>query len=623
MRRVWSAVVVTGVFACLCSLPSGNANAKPTDSLSKSKTDKDEKKAAAKTAKAEKPQALHFGHIELKGSYPEGAGRAGLFGSAHETLGEVLARFDKAASDEKLNGIVLRIDGVTLGWAKINELRQAIRRVRDKGKRVIAYLDSATTHDYLVAAACDEIVMPESGEFAILGLRAEVTFFKNLLDMLNVKAEMLRVGEYKSAAEPFSRTEMSKEFREEMESILDDYMRQIVDTISQSRKLDHQKVQAAIDGGPYPSKKACELGLIDKVAYEDEIEGFLKGSDAKREVEITKNYGKKKVDNDFSGFAGMMKMMNMLMGNEPQKRLSSKPKVAVINAVGPIISGKSSGDFFGEESLGSETFIKAVRQAADEKTVKAIVLRVDSPGGSALASDLMWRALQKAGKPVIVSMGDVAASGGYYISMGANRIFAEPGTLTGSIGVVGGKVAIGGLLEKVGITTSVISRGKNSGIMSMISGFTPTERESMQRMLNDIYSQFTHKAAQGRKMDYDKLEKLARGRVYTGTTAVKLGLVDELGTLENAVAYAAKTAGLPAGEKVERWILPPPTNPLESLFGPLDPDAESSARGTNLLGQTLQQISPELAEQLRAAWIVNLLSRESRLTLMPFRVRIR
>jgi protease-4 len=452
-----------------------------------------------------------------------------------------------------------------------------------------------------------------------------VTFYKNLLDWLHVKAEMLRVGEFKSAAEPFSRTEMSNEFRMEMEAILDDYVRQIVDSVGESRKMPAKQVLSVIDNGPYSSKQAYASGLIDHVGYEDEIEGFIKTAahDDKRPVEITKSYGKKKTDNDFSGFAGMMKMMNLLMGGESQKRVGSKPKVAVVHAVGTIVSGKSSASFFGGESLGSETFIKAVKQAAEEKSVKAIVIRVDSPGGSALASDLMWRALQKAGKPVVVSMGDVAASGGYYISMGATRIFAEPGTLTGSIGVVGGKVAIGGLLEKVGITTSVISRGKNSGIMSMISGFSPNERQSMQRMLDEIYGQFTRKAAEGRKMEYSKLEKLARGRVYTGAMALKLNLVDELGTLDDAVVYAAKLGGLPAGEKVERWLLPPATNPLEAIFGSMDSDAESSVTFNRSMAQTLRQFSPELAETLQSAWLVNLLAREPRLTLMPFHLRVR
>lgn len=576
----------------------------------------------SRSARPGRVEPLRFGHIELKGSYPEGAAPSGLFGNSVETLPDVLSRLEKAAADQKLNGLILRINDPTLGWAKVNELAQAIRQVRNKGKRVFAFLDSATTHDYVVAAACDQIVMPESGELTLLGLRAEVTFYKNLLDWLHVKADMLRVGEYKSAAEPFTRTEMSPEFRREMEAILDDYLRQIVDSVSKARKIDREKLLAAIDGGPYTAQKARELGLIDKVAYEDEVEGLLKGSESKRPVELAKSYGKKKSDNDFSGFAGMMKMMSLLMGSEQPKRPSSRPKVAVIHAVGAIMTGKSRADFLGGETLGSETFNKAVRQASEEKTVKAIVVRVDSPGGSALASDLMWRALQKSGKPVIVSMGDVAASGGYYISMGANRIFAEPGTLTGSIGVVGGKVAIGGLLEKVGITTSVISRGKNSGAMSMISGFNDSERSAMQRMLNDIYGQFTHKAAQGRKMDYDKLEKLARGRVYTGAMAVKLGLVDELGTLDDAVKFAAKAGGLSRDEPVERWILPPAVNPLEAIFGSQDTDAEASAQVLSFLGRSFGQLSPELTAQLRATAIVQYLARDRSLTLMPFQIRV-
>jgi len=188
--------------------------------------------------------------------------------------------------------------------------------------------------------------------------------------------------------------------------------------------------------------------------------------------------------------------------------------------------------------------------------------------------------------------------------------------------VVGGKVAIGGLLEKVGITTSVISRGKNSGIMSMVSGFTPTERLSMQHMLDEIYGQFTRKAAEGRKMEYSQLEKLARGRVYTGAMALKLNLVDELGTLDDAVRYAAKLGGLPAGEKIDRWLLPPPVSPLEAIFGSMDSDAESSVALNRGVAQALRQFSPELAESLQGAWLINLLAREPRLTLMPFRIRV-
>jgi protease-4 len=273
--------------------------------------------------------------------------------------------------------------------------------------------------------------------------------------------------------------------------------------------------------------------------------------------------------------------------------------------------------------LGSETLIKAIRQAAGDSTVKAVVLRVDSPGGSALASDLIWRALEKLDKPFVASMGDTAASGGYYISMGAHTIFAEPGTLTGSIGVVGGKIALKGLFEKVGITTSVISRGQNSGIMSIMDGFTDTERKAMQRMLHDVYDQFTHKAAAGRRMEHEQLEKLARGRVYTGAMALEIGLVDKLGTLEDAIAHATKLADLESEKKVERLILPRPVGPLEMLLGPMGADAQANTRTSRALIGALESLSPELADQFQAAEMIRLLSAESRLTIMPFRRVVR
>lgn len=283
------------------------------------------------------------------------------------------------------------------------------------------------------------------------------------------------------------------------------------------------------------------------------------------------------------------------------------------------MSGSSSqGGLFGVNVLGSDTFIKAVEKAAKDDQVKAIVVRVDSPGGSALASDLMWRALEESGKPLVVSMGDVAASGGYYISMGAERIFAEPGTLTGSIGVVGGKLAVEGLYNKIGITTSVISRGKNSGTFSPMTSFTESEKAAVTKLLHAVYKQFTEKAAEGRKMKYDQLEKLARGRVYTGEMALKIGLVDELGTLEEAIEYARKLGKIPEGEKFEKLILPRPTSPFEQLFGTADTQSRQSSQLSNMLNL----LSPELAQQLKKFDLINLLSREKTLTIMPFDLRV-
>lgn len=585
----------------------------------------------ALVANAAEPQAdaeqavskkkLTVAHIEIKGGYPEGASAPGLFGEVVETLNNGLQRLDKASRDDDLEAVIIHIDGPTIGWAKLNELRTGITKLRQKGRKVYAWLESATTKDYLLATACDEIILPESGMLMMPGLRAEVSFYKNLFDMLAIQPQMLRVGEFKSAAEPYSRSEMSPAFREEMEAILDDYYRQIVEMVAQSRKLTPDQVKAAIDSGLHSAADAKRLGLIDRVAYEDAITGLIKGDRKEAEVKITKGYGKKKIDTDFSGIAGMAKMMNLMMGVEPTARKSSAAKIAIINAVGPIMSGSSQSDLFGGETMGSTTMIKAIRQARDDSTVKAVVLRVDSPGGSALASDLMWHELEtlEGKKPLIVSMGDVAASGGYYIAMGADRIFAEPGTLTGSIGVVGGKLAFEKFFEKIGITTSVVQRGKNSGVLSMTTPFSDSERESMQKMLNDIYGQFTKKAAAGRKMDYEKLEKMARGRVYTGAQALQLGLVDELGTLTDAIAHAKKAAGLDPDQKMERLDLPKPVSPFEQLFGPIDPSSTSLKASQ----AWLKHLPPEVAEQLKGLDVYELLAKERVLTVMPYRMLVK
>lgn len=566
-----------------------------------------------------KPIRENWAHIIIKGDYPEGPQMPGLFGDVTESLSKLTQRLEKASEDKSLSGVILHIKGTSVGWAKLNEIRQAIQKVRKNDKKVYAWIESGMTKDYLLATACDEIVMPESASLILLGLRAEVSFYKNLFDWLNVKPDVLRVGEYKSAAEPYTRTDMSPAFREEMEAILDNYYGQIVDTISKDRGLADNKVEAAIDAGPYMAADAKERGLIDHLAYEDQLPKLITGGDKNKDVKIIKKYAKKRLDTDFSGIAGLIKLMDLLAGIDSSQRIGSGPRVAVIYATGAIMSGSSSqGGLFGVNVLGSDTFIKAVEKAAKDDQVKAIVVRVDSPGGSALASDLMWRALEESGKPLVVSMGDVAASGGYYISMGAERIFAEPGTLTGSIGVVGGKLAVEGLYNKIGITTSVISRGKNSGTFSPMTGFTESEKAAVTKLLHAVYKQFTEKAAEGRKMKYDQLEKLARGRVYTGEMALKIGLVDELGTLEEAIEYARKLGKIPEGDKFEKLILPRPTSPFEQLFG----TADTQSRQSSQLSSMLNLLSPELAQQLKKFDLINLLSREKTLTIMPFDLRV-
>ncbi len=323
------------------------------------------------------------------------------------------------------------------------------------------------------------------------------------------------------------------------------------------------------------------------------------------------NYKKKNAETDFSGVGGLMKLLELFAGAKPAEKPSVEKRIAVVYAVGEIVEGKGAGDMFGNSALGSTVLIEALRKAADDPKVVAVVLRIDSPGGSATASDLIWRETVRIKKPLIASMGDVAGSGGYYIAMGARTIIAEPGTLTGSIGVIGGKLVTGGLYDKVGIHTEIISRGKNSGTLSATQPFTPDERKAWTALLEETYGQFVSKAAEGRKMDRTKLEALAQGRVYTGRMAKQNGLVDQLGTLRDAIVAAKQAAGLKADAEVEILTLPQPKSVFEQLFG----DAQVSS--------DLDSVMPDLLHLVRQAKVWQRLLREKTLLWMPYQIRLR
>ena len=331
-------------------------------------------------------------------------------------------------------------------------------------------------------------------------------------------------------------------------------------------KLSPADAEKLIDDGPYTAVKARKLGLVDTLQYEDQFEAGFAKSLKVAEVKLERDYGKPKAQADAGGLAALMELMS------PKKKAETKnPKIAVVHVVGAIASGKGGFSLMGGSSVGSDTVVAAIQEADKNPTVKAIVLRVDSPGGSALASDVIWRALAVCKKPVVASMGDVAASGGYYVCMNAKRIFAEPGTVTGSIGVFGMKIVTGKLEERVGVRTQVISRGKNSGVNSSTFPWTESERKAMTATIEEIYDQFTDKAVAGRvaagqkEMTKAKLLTLAGGRVWTGRQAKANGLVDELGTLDDAVAYATKQAGLDPAQELELLMLPKGSSLFERL----------------------------------------------------------
>lgn len=572
---------------------------------------------AAERAKkrAEAANKVRYAEFILKGDLPESPGGSGPFGELSIDLRKQVARIDQAAEDDRIKGLVLRVRDVTVGRGARHELRQAIARFRATGKKAIAELEAATAPGYLVACACDEIVMPESGFLVLTGVRAEPMFFKGLLSKIGVKADFIHVGDAKGAAEPFTRRSWSDPVKANITSMIDDLYEQMIDTIAMDRPMKRGKVVEAIDRALLTATQAKEYGLIDRLAYSGSLRGTLEKEHDSDKVYFVRNYGKKKVDTDFSGPGGFFKLLGMMAGGGKGGSRSGD-KIAIVYAVGPINTGESEVDPFGEsQGVGSTTIVESLRKAAKDDNVKAIVLRVNSPGGSAVASDLMWNAIQEIDKPVVASMGDVAASGGYYISMGCDHIFAEPTTVTGSIGVVGGKMAIGGLLDKIGVTTDLVARGKNSGLFSPNQKFTDSEREVMLSLMADTYEQFTAKAAAGRGLSQDRIKELGGGRVYTGRQAERLELIDELGDLRAAVKKAKSLADLDEDDEVRIQTYPEATDFFESLFG--DNDEQKEVR-VNLGG-----VMPELEDALnRAGWVRQLFAKEPIGLVMPFDLRV-
>ena len=586
-------------------------------SSTSSSSSKSKSSSAKHDDKASKGEKVRLAMLTLKDSLPETSAQAGPFGEGRLDMRELINRFDRAAKDKSVSGIVLDIQNPSIGRGKVDELRGAVSRFRKSGKKVFAMLDSAEPTDYLVACACDEIIMPETGVVMLPGVHAEATFYKNLLNKLGVEADFIHIGDYKGAAEPLTRDKFSEPVRENMTKLIDDLYDEMVTTIVKNRPISIAQAKEIIDTGLVTATRAKELGLIDQVAYPDAMREELTKKYHADSLALVKNYGKKEVDTDFSGPMGFFKLMQTMMGGDSSSSDRRGKKIAVVYALGPIMSGKSESGFMGSESMGSTTIIEALRKANDDKNVVAIVLRVDSPGGSALASDLIWHETQVIKKPIVASMGDVAASGGYYISMGAKKIFAEPSTVTGSIGVVGGKVATTGLFNKVGITTDTIERGKNSGMFSSSGKFTDSQREVVKGMMEDMYNQFTTKAAKGRNMPVENLRKLAGGRVYSGRQAKEIGLVDELGTLHDAVAEAKKLAGLDSTTEVRIEVLPEPTNFFESLFGDLEAEKETHIR------QSLTSVAPELATIAQRAALLRTIFERPVAFMMPFDLNIK
>ena len=524
------------------------------------------------------PPVKKYAEFTLSGTYTDTKTVSPFGTSSTKTIRGLFKKLDALKTDDDLAGVIFKIEGISVGWATLQEIRTELHEFRNTGKETIGYLESGGNAEYLLAATMDRVVLMPTGSLNLTGLRAEVIFYKGLLDKLDIEADMLAMGKYKSGVEPYMRDGMSDEFRESMTALLDDLYAQLLNHIAESRDgISTETASDLINRGPFTAEEAKQEKLVDALQYYDELVTTLKAASEDEEVQVVKpSFERKRTVPDMNSFAGLMQLFSIL--NPPQRaRAAGENQIALIYARGPILPDIDS-PFISMSAITPKELKKAFEKARTDESVRAVVLRIDSPGGSALASDLIWREvmLTQREKPVVVSMGNVAASGGYYIAMAAGTIVAHPSTLTGSIGVFGGKLNLKGLYNKAGLTKEIITHGQNATLYSDYGGFTPTERERVEKMMKTVYEDFVNKAAAGRSKSFDEIDEIAQGRVWTGKQAQELGLVDELGGLDYALSIAKEQAGFAEDDKVNLIVLPKQRPLFEQLIEQMIEDTEGS-----------------------------------------------
>ncbi|MCB9743271.1 MAG: signal peptide peptidase SppA [Alphaproteobacteria bacterium] len=523
------------------------------------------------------------------------------------TLHEYAALIDRAAEDEGVEGLYLELDGPGLSMAQVQELRGAIGRLRAADKHCVVWSKTYDNLSWYLANACDEVHLHPEGVPMVIGLSLTTEHYAATLEKVGVQADYEKMGRFKSAVETFEATEPSEATQEMYIALLDSLFNGFVADSAVGRGLSEDEVRALIDDPPITATDAMARGLVDALTYRDELIDDQKLLRDGEEIEL-------------------IKTQRYAEGLRRDWRAPAK-KVAVVHLQGTIIDGESSGGGFGGGAvIGDASVVPQLDELAEDEDIVAVVLRVDSPGGSALASDVMWRAVQQLNevKPVVVSMGSYAASGGYYISMGARHVFAEPATLTGSIGVYAGKLAISGLLEKAGVGTWTVSRGELAGLLRSPAPFTDAERAKLRERIEAFYTSFITKAAEGRGMEVDAVDAVAQGRVWTGAQALEVGLVDELGDLRAAVNKAAELAGEDPAE-LGRKVVPRRLTFLEALTESLEQDVRAEAV-RSLVGEALQVPEPgqELLSHLeRATVLQEMLSSGGVAAIDPVRVTVR
>lgn len=496
-----------------------------------------------------------------------------------------LEALDRAQRDDRIAGVSLEVRGVGMNFGKMQELRHKLAEFAASGKFCTSYLEEGSNLSYYLASACSEVYLtPTSGIF-LTGMMGHTTFLRGTLDKLGIYPDLYHIAEYKTARNILTEKKYTPAHREVVSSLLTGWQAQLVAGIAAGRQREPGEVEQLLRQGPYLAQEAVDNKLVDKLLYYDEYRDQLKEK------------------------AGSKELNTISVGSYLERsEAPSGPKIAIVHATGAIITGKSGYDPMGGRFMGSDTVARALRAARRDDEVKAIVFRVDSPGGSAIASEIIRRevVLAKEKKPVVVSMSDVAGSGGYWISMSANKIVADPGTLTGSIGVVFGKMNVKGFYGLLGMTKDYVALTPNATLFYPFENFTSAQRESLLKFMRNIYDNFLNGVSEGRGLPVEKVHRIAKGRVWLGSQAKELGLVDELGGLERAIAVAKELAKIPADQSVAYEIFPRPKTTWEQI-------EQWMHIRSGVLGSPRAWLDPARSP----------LGREPALVLMPFQVEPR
>jgi protease-4 len=513
----------------------------------------------AQAAQARIPKVAFF---DLTGPLLEKPADFSFFGSdAGLTLRSLIDRLELARHDTSVRGVLITLGDGGLNLSQALELRTELNSLRRDGKRTFVYADSYDTTSYLAACGATDICMMQGGDIMVPGVGFEMMFAKGLLDKVGVKADYVQIGEYKGADEEYTRATASEELRGELNKLADSLYGQIVDTISMSRNLSHEDVKELMDDALVTARVAKSRGLVDHLVELDGVKEMI-NTELGRKVEVLYNYGEaEKEQVDLSSPFAILSLLNK------KPAAPTRDGIAIVYAEGVIVDGNGGESLLGGDgNIGSETIREALRMADRDPKIHAIVLRIDSPGGSALASEVMWQAVRRVAKnkPVVISIGSEAASGGYYLASSGSYIFADPTAIVGSIGVVGGKFVYKDLFDKLGVNTESFLRGRNANLFSSNSEWTDSQRRQVTGWMRETYDQFTERVMTTREGKIKDIDAVARGRIFSAKQAKDLGMIDRLGGVKDAIEYTARLVDLQPGEYDVRVL--PPARTLSDLL---------------------------------------------------------